>query len=74
MGTPIMGYHQICRDIADALGLESVPYVVDVDLRMHCDSVVSATVKFYPDEDGLAKLSAIIKKYNFEFIEIKETK
>ena len=68
----IAGRHQFCRDIADALGLESVKYIQDVDIKMHVHEIVSVTVKFLPEENNIAKLPAVIKKYNLKLVEVEQ--
>jgi len=65
----ITGKDNICREISDALGLESFGYITDVDLKMHLGEIVSVTVRFYPEKDGMAKLPAVIKKYNLKLVE-----
>jgi len=65
----VTGKDNICRDIADALGLKSLKYVTDLDIKMHLHEVVSVTVTFYPEKDGMATIPAVIKKHNIKLIE-----
>jgi len=70
----ITGKDNICRDIADALGLKSLKYVKDLDIKMHLREVVSVTVTFYPEKDDMATVPAVMKKYNIELVDTDKEK
>jgi len=60
----VTGRSKLCVDICKSLGLKNVK---KFDLHMAVDEIVTVTVEFYPEVDGVLQLPAILKK--FELIE-----
>lgn len=56
----VTGHGKIAKDICDALGLK---HVVDLDIRIPLDGIITVIAKLYPEEDGVMKLPAIFKDY-----------
>jgi len=67
MSSLVSGHHKFCQEICEALGLK---HVRKLDLHMAFDEIVTVTIQFYPEEEGVKKLVPVLKKYNL--IETKE--
>ena len=62
--------NQIGERIQKVLGLGDLK-VKNIDLHIHADDVISATVEYYPTTDQMDKLESLIKEFEFE-AKIKE--
>ena len=62
----LTGANNIGKEISDALGLK---HVVNLDISIHLNSVVSVTALYYPEEDNVRALTPILKKYSLVPIE-----
>ncbi len=57
---------KFANEVIEALGLSNVKNIVDIDLTIHCEDVITVTVKYYPENDELDKLIPILKKYELK--------
>jgi len=60
----ITGEHEVCKKIADSLGLK---HCISLEIKMSTKSIVTVRAEFYPEEDGILKFPEILK--DFELIE-----
>ena len=60
----VSGRHPVCKEICDALGLKNV---VSLHLHFAVDRFTTVTAKYFPEEDGVKKFPAILKR--FELVE-----
>lgn len=56
----IASVNPLCIAICDALGLKNV---VEFNLRMAVNEVVTVNVRYFPEIDGLRQLPAILAEY-----------
>ena len=61
MSTLVDGRNKVCKEICDALGLRNVR---SLDLHMRCNSIVTVTAEFCPEEDGMRKMIPILREFN----------
>lgn len=57
----------ICREVAEALGLQNARRL---DLHFAVGEIVTATVEYFPEHDGVKNLPAILARY--ELVERKD--
>jgi len=65
--TTVKGHHPVCKEICIALGLD-LKYIKKLDLHMAYNEIVTVSIEYNPEEDGVKKLAPILKK--FELVEV----
>ena len=63
----ITGKHEICKQIADSLGIK---HCKRLSINFVYNELVKVTAEFYPEIDGVKQFPAILKEFNL--VEKKE--
>lgn len=59
----VSGKHPVCLEICEALGLK-FKHIRKLDLHMAYNEIVTVSVEYNPEEEGVKRLIPILKKFN----------
>jgi len=60
MGSLVVGNGELCKEIAESLGIK---HCTSLKIEINRDCIVHVKAEFYPEEEGLMKFHTIIKEY-----------